>query len=590
MAPRDSSLTTIFALALLPVALHAADGRRLFREHCAGCHGADARGTGKGPGLDGNPRLIGLKVEQLREIVRNGAPDAGMPAFDLPMDELNALAGYVRDLNAGVTVAPAPGRRLTWGKPEPGDWPTYNGNLTANRYSELKQIRTGNVAALRLQWIFPIPYFGLEVTPLESAGTMYVTGPNQVYAIDALTGSQIWKYSRPQTRGLDGDASLGTNRGVAIHEGKVFFVTDNAHLLALDRATGDVLWEKTMPEESMHYGGTMAPLTVKDTVIAGVAGADEGIRGFIACYRADTGELLWRRWTVPRKGEPGSETWQGSEPLRGGGSTWLTGSYDQSTDTLYWPTGNPFPDGDDRDRGGDNLFTDCILALNPHTGAVKWHFQFTPHDVKDRDATEPPVLVDATYRGKPRKLLLHADRNGFFYVLDRTSGELLLATPFLRRVDWASGIGADGRPQVVDPRGCPDDAANWSSAAFSPLTRLYYFLALEECTGNRMGYPDQTGQRFLRALNIETGKILWEVPQPDAAKAKTWSGVLATAGGLVFYGKPNGGFEAVDARDGKLLWRFETNVRMKASPMTFAYRGRQYVAVAAGPNILCFGL
>jgi PQQ-dependent dehydrogenase (methanol/ethanol family) len=513
-----------------------------------------------------------------------------MPAFDLPPEDLAAVAGYVRSLNAGMTVRPTAGKRITWGDPEPGDWLTYNGKVSANRYSELKQIHTGNVDALRLQWIFPIPYYGLEVTPLEAGGTMYVTGPNQVFAIDALTGNQIWKYSRPQTLGLDGDAVLGTNRGVAIRDDKVFYVTDNAHLLALNRASGEAVWEKAMPEEPQHYGGTMAPLLVRDTVIAGVSGADEGIRGFVACYQADTGELLWRHWTVPQKGERGSETWQGSEPLRGGGSTWLTGSYDESTNTLYWPTGNPFPDSEDGDRGGDNLFTNCILALDPRTGGLKWHYQFTPHDVSDRDATEPPVLVDAAYRGTPRKLLLHADRNGFFYVLDRTNGELLLAKPFLRRVDWATEIGADGRPKVTDPKGCPDDAANWSSAAFSPVTRLFYFLALEECTGSPQGYPDQTGQRFLRALNIETGKIVWEVPQQGPAKAKTWSGVLATAGGLVFYGKPNGGFEAVDERDGKMLWRFETNVRMKASPMTFEVRGKQYVAVAAGPNILCFGL
>ncbi len=578
------------ALLLYPVAAPAADGRRLFRDRCAGCHGGDARGSGKGPGLAGNPHLLGQSVAQLRGVVERGFPNTGMPAFNLPPDQLDTLADYVRGLNAGVTVGPPSGKRLTWGKPAPGDWLTYNGNPSANRYSELKQIHRGNVAALRLKWMFPIPNFGLEVTPLESGGVMYVTGPNQVYAIDALTGNQLWKYSRPTTLGLGGDAVLGTNRGVAIREDKVFYQTDNAHLLALDRATGEPVWEKTMPEETAHYGGTMAPLVVGDTVIAGVAGADEGIRGFIACYQAQTGELLWRHWTVPRKGERGSDTWQGSEPLRGGGSTWVTGSYDQSTDTLYWPTGNPFPDSDDRDRGGDNLFTNCILALDPRTGDLKWHYQFTPHDVRDRDATEPPVLVDTSYRGKPRKLLLHADRNGFFYVFDRIGGELLLAKPFLRRIDWASGIGADGRPVVVDPKGCPDDAANWTSAAFSPVTRLFYFLALEQCTGSKQGYPDETGQRFLRALDIETGKIVWETPQPSAAKAKTWSGVLATAGGVIFYGKPNGGFEAVDERDGKALWLFQTNTRMKASPMTFELGGKQYVAVAAGPNILCFGL
>ncbi len=242
--------------------------------------------------------------------------------------------------------------------------------------------------------------------------------------------------------------------------------------------------------------------------------------------------------------------------MLGGGSTWLTGSYDPAPDTLYWATGNPWPDSDDRDRPGDNLYTNCVLALDAKTGDIKWHYQFTPHDVKDRDATEPNVLVDTIYRGKPAKLLLHADRNGFFYVLDRTNGKVLLATPFLRRVDWASGIGADGRPVVTIPRGCPGDAANWDATAFSPETRLYYVMALEECTGQPTGYPDQTGQRFLRALEYRDGRIAWEVPQPGPARAKTWRGVLATAGGLVFYGQPNGGFAAVDQRNGKTLWRF----------------------------------
>ena len=577
------------AFVFLPAAW-AADGKEIFLDRCASCHGRDARGTGQGPGLSGSPRLSGQSVEQIRETVMRGVPGAGMPAFDLPDWDLDAVATYVRGLNAGTTVAPEGGRHVSWGKPEPGDWLTYNGKLTANRYSDLKQIHTRNVAGLHLKWVFPIPDFGLETTPLEAGGVMYVTGPNQVYALDATNGSQIWKYSRPQTRGLTGDAALGTNRGVAIRGDKVYFETDNAHLLALSRATGELLWEAIMPEEPMQYGGTTAPLIVNDTVIAGVAGADHGIRGFIACYQAGTGKLLWRHWTVPLPGERASETWQGSAVLRGGGSTWLTGAYDEETDTLYWPTGNPYPDGDDRERGGDNLYTDCILALDPHTGELKWHYQFTPHDLKDRDATEPPVLVDAVYRGVPRKLLLHADRNGFFYVLDRTNGERLLVKPFLRRVDWASEIAPDGRPRVIAPKGCPSDAANWSSVAFSPATRLFFFIALEECTGKPTGYPDQTGQRFLRALDIETGKIAWEVPQPGAAKAKSWSGVLATAGGLVFYGKPNGGFEAVDERDGKMLWRFETNTRMKASPMTFEFQGKQYVAVAAGPNILCFGL
>jgi PQQ-dependent dehydrogenase (methanol/ethanol family) len=581
-------LTTVWLLSL---PLLAGTGQQLFQSRCAGCHGSDARGSGKGPGLAANPRLSQQTSRQLRAIIQRGFPDSGMPAFKLPDAELDAVAAFVHDLNRGNPLrASRQAKAVKWGPPQPGDWLTYNGNLSANRYSTIAQIDTANVAALRLKWIFPISHFGLEVTPLEADGTMYVTGPNQVFALDALTGSPLWKYARPRTPDLVGDAPLGTNRGVAILDDKVFYVTDDAHLLALDRATGELVWETALSDDPQSYGGTLAPLVVKDKVIVGVAGADEGIRGFIAAYKATTGELLWRHWTIPLAGEPGSETWIGPEPVLGGGSSWLTGSYDPASETLYWPTGNPYPDSEDKDRGGDNLYTDCILALDPNNGALKWHYQFTPHDVRDRDATEPPVLVDTVYRGKPRKLLLHADRNGFFYVLDRTSGEVLLAKPFLRRVDWAGSVDAKGRPVVKDPGGCPDDAANWDSTAFSPVTRLYYVLALEECVGEDMGYPDQTGQRFLRALDIETGAIIWEVPQPGPAKAKTWSGVLATAGGLVFYGKPNGGFDAVDERTGKTLWRFPTNVAMKASPMTFSFKGKQYVAVAAGPNILCFGL
>ena len=572
----------------------------VFETHCAGCHGGDARGGPQGPGLVANRRIAEQSQDQLTAFLAQGNPAAGMPSFrDLSNDDLSTLARYLRRLNAntilGVGNAREPSRAIHWGEPQPGDWLTYNGSESGNRYSPLRQINTGNVASLKMKWVFPMTYFGIESTPLEADGVLYVTGQNEVYALDAMTGSSIWHYSRPATPGLEGDSKLGTNRGVAILNEKVFFVTDNADLLALSRATGNLIWEKKMAPDSPgnehhHYGGTVAPLVVDGLVITGVAGADQGIRGFIAAFRPDDGALAWRRWTIPRKGEPGIESWQGPEPLTSGGSTWLTGSYDASTHTLYWATGNPWPDGDDRDRPGDNLYTNCVLALDARTGEIRWHYQFTPHDLKDRDATEPNVLVDTTWRGAPSKLLLHADRNGFFYVLDRTSGKVLLAKPFLKRVDWASSVDANGRPVVLEPRGCPSDAANWDSTAYSPETRLYYVIALEECIGKPTGYPEQTGQRFLRAISIDTGEIAWEIPQPGDARAKSWSGVLATAGGLVFYGRPNGGFAAVDQRTGKTLWEFPTNVHMKASPITFSYGGRQYVAVAAGPNIICFGL
>jgi PQQ-dependent dehydrogenase (methanol/ethanol family) len=587
-----------FSLLPQPLLAQQSSSQTLFQKNCAGCHGEDARGSAKAPGLAMNQRVAGQSPEQLSAFLEQGNIAGGMPSFsDLSAADRAALAKYLRLLNAGLIVRPPipsqPTRKITWAAPKPGDWLTYNGNDSANRYSPLKEINTATVFSLKLKWIFPIQYFGLETTPLEAGGVLYVTGPNEVFAIDALTGNTIWQYARPASAGMVGDSKLGTNRGVAILRDKVFFVTDNGHLLALERATGKLLWEIPIAAdgEGQHYGGTIAPLIVHDMIIVGVSGGDEGIRGFVAAFKPDDGALVWRHWTVPGKGEPGIDTWGEKEPITGGGSTWATGSYDPSSDTLYWSVGNPFPDGDDRDRPGDNLYTDSVLALNPKTGSLKWYYQFTPHDVEDRDAAEPDVLVDTVYRGKPSKLLLHADRNGFFYVLDRTNGEVLLAKPFLHRIDWASSIGPDGRPVVKDPRGCPNDAANWDSTAFSPETRLYYFLALEQCVSDRnSGYPDEQGQRFLRALNIDTGQIAWEVPQSGAARAKTWSGVLATAGGLIFYGQPNGNFAAVDQRNGKTLWRFPTNTFMKASPMTFMVDGKQYVVVAAGPNILCFGL
>jgi PQQ-dependent dehydrogenase (methanol/ethanol family) len=743
------------------------EGAKVFAQRCAGCHGADARGTDRGPALAGSRRVGRQSVRQLRDLIHNGIAGSGMPGFDLPAQELDAVAALVHSLNApaaendvrgdsvagerfflgkgecaschmvfgnGKPIGPdisnagremtvdqireallqpsahiaagyelvtvrlrdeksvrgfarsrsnfdirlqdLEGRfhllqedqisaiqeekqslmppvkaspeelqdliaylsRLTGVKPEvpavahgpevsgidfsrirdprPGDWLSYNGKLSGNRYSELTQINTTNVNKLLVKWVFSVPlwkqllpdtayftenmrYFGLEVTPIVADGIMYVTGPHRAFALDALTGRGIWEYSRPRSPGLVGDASLGTNRGMAILGDKVFMVTDNAHLIALNRTTGKLVWEAVMPDEPQHYGSTVAPLVVKDMVIAGVSGADWGIRGFIAAYKASTGERVWRFWTIPSNGEPGYETWKGKDPAFGGGSTWLTGSYDPETDTLYWPTANPFPDSDDRDRPGDNLFTNCILALDPGTGKLKWHYQFTPHDVRDWDATEPPVLVDARYRGQDRKLLLHADRNGFFYVLDRTNGQILLAEKFVKRLTWASGIGPDGRPQLL-PEGdvsCPENATNWNSTAFSPVTRLYYVMALEKCVVKlspgswKTDHPrEEPGKKYLRALDIESGKVVWEKPQIAPAEGKRNAGVLATAGGIVFYGDPNGDFVAVDERDGKTLWHFPANGENKASPMTYAVGGKQFVALAIGPNIICFGL
>jgi alcohol dehydrogenase (cytochrome c) len=317
---------------------------------------------------------------------------------------------------------------------------------------------------------------------------------------------------------------------------------------------------------------------------------------------------VWRFWTVPKPGEPASETWRGKAIDVGGGATWVTGSYDPETGILYWPTGNPFPDTDGDDRGGDNLYTNCVLALDAKTGKLRWHYQFTPHDLHDWDATEPLLLVDAPWRGRARKLLLQANRSGFFYVLDRETGKVLLAEPFVRKLTWASGIGKDGRPVLVKgndptPRGvksCPAvrGATNWYSTAFHPAAGLFYVMAVEDCNIYRQaalgGYepyhdPADPPEKYLRAVDVQTGKIAWEIKQVGAPEAN-YSGVLATAGGLVFYGETGGGFAAADARTGRTLWHFETNEVWKASPMTYMMAGKQYVAIAAGGNILSFAL
>jgi PQQ-dependent dehydrogenase (methanol/ethanol family) len=500
--------------------------------------------------------------------------------------------------------------------PKSGDWLTYNGNLSGNRYSPLKQINTTNVKNLALKWSYSIPlwaqflpdtpyfrenmrYFGLETVPIVAGGIMYVTGPNQAMALDARTGHQIWEYSRPRTPGLVSDPSLGTNRGVAILGDNIFMVTDNAHLIALNRTTGRPVWEVTLPDEPQKYGGTIAPLIVKDMVIAGVAGGDWGIRGFLDAYKASTGERVWRHWTVPTDGEPGIETWKGNAYKLGGGATWLTGSYDADTDTLFWATGNPWPDSDDRERGGDNLYTNCVLALDPATGKMKWYYQFTPHDTHDWDATEPNVLVNASFQGQPRKLLLHADRNGFFYVFDRTNGKLLVAKSFMHRVTWASGIGADGRPVLLPPTGlgCPGHATNWNGTVFSPVTKLYYVMATEKCTVRLLPGswknalpPEEPGAKYLRALNIETGKVEWEIKQDGLIDGKRVAGLLGTAGGLLFYGDPSGYLLAADERNGKELWRIPLNATIKTSPMTYSVGGEQFVTLAVGSNIMTFGL
>jgi alcohol dehydrogenase (cytochrome c) len=496
------------------------------------------------------------------------------------------------------------------------DWPSYNGQTNGSRYTTLSQITKANVGGLRPKWMFNINNTSpLQGTPVVVDGVMFVTTANQCFALDAGTGRQIWHYSRPRTRNLIGNAAGGINRGVAVAGDRVFMVTDHAHLIALNRATGALVWETEMADWRQNYNATVAPLVVGNLVIAGTSGGDEGVRGFLAGYDQASGKEVWRFWTVPARGEPGSETWQGPGIEHPGGATWLTGTYDPALDTIYWPTGNPTPDLYGDDRLGDNLYTDSIVALDAKTGKLKWHFQFTPHDVWDYDAQETPALVDATWQGKPRKLLIQANRNGFFYVLDRESGKFLFGTKYVKNVTWATGLTPEGRPLRVPnmeptPEGrrvCPslEGASNWYSTSYNPGTGLYYVQTNDKCGvftkipmewaagkgymgGSFMQAPGEPAQRVLRAIDIQTGKIAWEIPQ--VGPVTSWGGVLSTATGVVIFGEDSGSLMAADAANGKLLWSFPTNQVWKASPMTYMFDNRQYVAVATGSAIVAFGL
>lgn len=682
LAPEELDALAAFVRSLnSPAAENTVPGNRVAGEQyffgpgkCASCHMVDGRGAATGPDLSNIARnrtfaeirgsllepsahvtpgyeFVTVRLrdgETLRGFVRsqsnfeialqdlngqfhllrqseilavNKDQQSPMPPVHASPEELENLMAYLGGLTGvkpGIveTTAPSESSGISFSKilhPPPDAWLTYNGNLSGNRYSQLAKINTGNVNHLQLKWVYTVPlwkqfypdtsyfrenmqYFGLETTPLVADSILYGTGPQQAFALDARTGQQIWLYSRSRTPGVVGDAGLATNRGAAILGDKVFMLTDDAHMIALNRTTGQLVWEVAMPEKPMHYGATVAPLVVKDMVIGGVAGGDWGVRGFLAAYRASDGKLVWRHWTIPTKGEPGAETWGGDPPETGGGSTWTTGSYDPETDTLYWATGNPYPDGDGQHRPGDDLYTNSILALNPESGKLKWFYQVTPHDVEDWDTTAPLVLVDTIYHGEQRKLLLHVDKNGFFYVLDRTNGHVLLAKPAVR-VTWASGIGADGRPQRVadDEIVCPSAGSNWNAAAFSPMTRLYYVMVIESCNvdfaiAKGKHLEKEAPKKYLEAINIDDGKVAWRIPELGPADGKRDAGILATSGGLLFYGDPSGNVVAADARNGKPLWHFPTNGENKAAPMTYTVDGKQFVVLAVGPNILGFSL
>lgn len=495
------------------------------------------------------------------------------------------------------------------------DWLSYNGDYTGRRYTSLSQVTPQNVGQLRAQWVFHSRNAGiLEVTPVVVAGVMYVTGSNDAYALQAATGQVLWHHSRQITEGLIDDASGHINRGVAVLGTHLYMETDNAHLLCLDARSGNLIWDVAYATGNKNYGATSAPLIVKNKVLVGTSGGDDGVRGFVAAFDADSGKEAWRFWTIPGPGEAGSSSWPGDLYMHGGATTWMPGTYDPELNTIYWGTSNPSPDFEGSVRPGDDLYSDCVLALDPDTGKLKWYFQFTPHDVADYDATETPVLADMNWRGAPRKLLLQANRNGFVYILDRTNGAFLSAKQFSLTQNWAKGIDEHGRPIRTDvtpdtegSRICPGfaGATNWFSPSYNEATHLFYFLTLEDCSvysakvekfeEGREYYstgvkhrPDENAEKVLVAYDPAKNVFAWRAPQ--VGNTHSFAGVMSTATGLVFFGDDANSFEAVDGVTGKPLWHFNMGQSPHASPMSYAVDGKQYFAIAAGNDLFTFAL
>jgi PQQ-dependent dehydrogenase (methanol/ethanol family) len=578
--------------------------------------------------LDGKFRP--LSTEDIASIVQQAS--SYMPKFHgtaVQRENLLAYLGTLGGIDAGPlqqAVAPVLQSDIdVVMHSKSGDWATYNGRRDGNHYNPLAQINRENVAQLQPQWAFVPGGVGLEGEPIVVDGIMYVTGGPQVCALDAKTGLSIW--CTPRTNGLgvqriasarggrlqkntDSAPPAGPNRGVGILGDRLFYTSDDAYLVCLNRLTGAVMWSQPLaePSEKGKVYTSASVLVVNDLVITGIAGGDGPMRGFIVAYHANTGKEAWRFYTIPKPGEPLSETWVGRALATGGGATWETGSYDPETQTLYWAVGNPYPDTDPSERGGTNLYTNSVVALDARTGKFKWSYQFVPYDTHDWDATEPMMLVDTEWKGKPRKLLMTAQRSGVFYVLDRTTGEFLLAKPFVKKMTWADSFDPKtGAPHLVPgnipteagTKTCPGvrGATNWYPTAFDPQTKLFYVMAAEDCgiyrsKGRIFGNnpdPSDPGIRLLRALDIETGRIVWEKPMVGPQETN-YSGVLSTGGGLLFHGEVGGDFAAVDARTGKTLYRFRTNDSWRATPMTYTVGGRQYIAAMVGQVLWAFAI
>jgi alcohol dehydrogenase (cytochrome c) len=496
---------------------------------------------------------------------------------------------------------------------EPQSWLTHSGSYNGQRYSTLDQINAKNVKKLTVAWVHQSGATEpTQVSPIVADGVMYITEPpNVVKALDAKSGTVIWSYRRT----IPDDLRLccaRVNRGVAILGDLVYYGSIDAYVIALDAKTGRVRWGTKMEDHKLGYSSTCAPLAVKDKIIMGMAGGEYGVRGFIDAYDAKTGKRAWRFWTIPTKGEPGVETWAGESYKTGSGTTWTTGSYDPGTNLVIWGTGNPGPDWNGDVRLGDNLYSDSFVAIDADTGKLKWHFQFTPHDTHDWDATQVPVIVDADFRGERRKLVVTANRNAFYYVLDRENGKFLQGRAYAHQT-WARGLDDSGRP-ILMPNTEPTvegnkiypslgGGTNWYSPSWSPKEGLIYVPVREEGAyyykgeaefkpgalfngGGQRSIPGEEPYGAIRALVTSTGAQKWEFRMKTTATA----GILSTAGDLVFSGSGQGDVFALHAGTGQLLWRFKGGSTVIAAPVTYALEGKQYFALAVGRALFTFTL
>lgn len=511
-----------------------------------------------------------------------------------------------------TSQAQVPFERIVNADKEPGSWLTYSRDLLGHRYSPLDEINTKNVGKLKVQWALQFPNDSNEVSPIVVDDVMYLTGPNRATAVDVHTGRILWNWNRAIPDDYHNIGFGRVSRGPAVLDDKLYVATLDCELVALDLKSGSERWSTKVADYKLGYSMTVAPLAIERKVIVGVSGGEAGIRGFLDAYDAKTGKQAWRFWTIPGPGEPGHETWQGESWKTGGGPTWVTGAYDPELKLVYWGVGNPSPDWNGDARKGDNLYSCSFIALEGETGKLRWHFQFTPHDTHDWDAAHTPVLFDAKIGGRDRKLIASANRNGFYYVLDRTTGEFIAGQPYAKET-WASGLDAKGRP-IRTANSEPTEkgtliwpnlngATVWFSQSYSPQTELFYVAVREMGSiyfkreteykvgtfyagGGEDELPADQSWGEIRALDAKTGETKWKFP----LHTPPWSGVMATAGGLVFSGSGEGNFYALDARTGKALWDFQTGGSIGANPISFTVDGKQRVAISADRVLYVFGL